>query len=193
MVVVMNGSTSDIACMVNSSVRCSQACCVTSSNKQNGSSSKKRRRDGSKKGCIAGCSFSKDTNCEWELEWSETFKEPVAAIYARRDIEVGEELKYWYRYDFEHEQKMITGETAQPLKKKTYQLPENTTISDYFTFRFPNWECNKCGKKTKPQKGEFKQSLVQCIEADLVCPRFAQPRNVSNTRKDPHLDLIITH
>ena len=146
MVVVMNGSTSDIACMINSSVRCSQMCCVTRSDKQSESSSKKRTRvgskkgckAGSKKGCKAGCNFLQDTNCEWELEWSETFKEPVAAIYARRDIEVGEELKYWYRYDFEHEQKMSTGETAQPPKKKTYHLPENTKISDYFTFRLPN-------------------------------------------------------
>ena len=104
---VMDGSTSDIACMINSSVRCSQTCCVTSSNKQNGSSSKKRRRDGSEKSCIAGCSVSKDTNCEWigELEWSETFKEPVVAIYAKRDIEVGEELKYWYGYDLNRSKK----------------------------------------------------------------------------------------
>ena len=80
MVGVMNGSTSDIACMINSSVTCSQTCSATGSDKQNGSSSRKRRRDGSKKSCIAGCSFLQDTNCEWELEWSETFKEPVAAI-----------------------------------------------------------------------------------------------------------------
>ena len=73
---VMNGSTSDIACMINSSVTCSQTCSVTRSDKQNESSSRKRRRVGSKKSCKAGCIFLQDTNCEWELEWSETFQEP---------------------------------------------------------------------------------------------------------------------
>ena len=102
---------------------------------------------------------------------------------AKRDIEVGEELKYWYRYDFEQEQKMITGETAQPLKKKTYQLPENTKISDYFTFRLPNWQCNKCGKKTKPQKGEAKQSnVLKHILFAHALPNHAMFQTLAKTR-----------